>query len=194
MAESTDWTCTCGATSFTVRDVPASGAHIVCYCEDCRAFARLRGAEDALDEAGGTQLFQTAPEVVTLLRGAEHLRCLRLTPRGPLRWYADCCGAPVANTAPRRGIPFLSMMGAGFAGDRLGRPVARIFRQSATGRVPRPYGSLVAMVAGVGRRVLTSRLSGGWKSTPFFAEDGAPLSPPTEPAPEARRAAYSRLP
>jgi hypothetical protein len=43
-----------------VSDVsPSSGFRFVCYCKDCQAFARLLDSADALDAAGGTDIFHT---------------------------------------------------------------------------------------------------------------------------------------
>ena len=194
MSGSVEWKCSCGAFGLRVRDVPASGAHVVCYCCDCRAFARLRDAAASLDPAGGVGLYQVAPESLEILRGAKHLRSLKLTARGPIRWYVECCGAPVANTAPFRAVPYASLMAAGFPEGTLDAPLARANRQSATGPVPKPHGSLLAMLASFARRTLASRLSGGWRTTPFFHDDGTPVARPGRPDPQARRLAYSRLP
>jgi hypothetical protein len=35
---------------------------------------------------------------------------MRLTPKGLLRWYADCCRTPVGNTLPTRQVPFVGMI------------------------------------------------------------------------------------
>jgi len=66
--------------------------------KDCQAFARLLERTDVLDPAGGTGIFQMPPARMQLTTGADGLRCLRLSDK-VLRWYADCCRTPIANTA-----------------------------------------------------------------------------------------------
>lgn len=189
------WSCRCGEVAFTVDDVPESGAHVVCYCADCRAFARLTGGADTLDAAGGVALYQTVPQVLGDARGLDRVACMRLSRRGPYRWYATCCGAAIANTAPSRAMPFNSLVAAGFR-DRaaLGQPVAKVNLKSATGPVPRPHGSLWAVVASLARRTVAAWLTGGWRKTVFFRSDGTPVSPPKAPEPAARDAAYKGAP
>jgi len=182
------WRCRCGAVQATVAQVPQSGVPAVCYCTDCRAFARLHGAADTLDPAGGVALYSTTSDRLRTLQGAEHLGCQRLTRRGPLRWFTTCCDTPLGNTAPFRGVPFFSLMTAGL--EDAPKPRVRLHRGSATGRVPRPHGSLYALALGVARRVLASRLSGRWRETPFFDADGRPVSKPGRPDQDDLRLAY----
>ncbi|MBX2799781.1 MAG: hypothetical protein KTR31_19035 [Myxococcales bacterium] len=51
-------------------------------------------------------MFQFTPARITFTEGSEALRCMRLGPKGPLRWYTDCCKTPVANTFAHRPSPF----------------------------------------------------------------------------------------
>ena len=74
------------------------------------------------------------------------------------------------------------------------QPQVRLHRGSALGRVPRPYGSLYALLVGVAKRVLAARLSGRWKNTPFFDADGAPVAEPGRPDADERRRAYADAP
>jgi hypothetical protein len=76
----------------------SSGFRFVCYCRDCQAFARFLERADVLDPAGGTDIFQMPPARVKLVAGTDAMRCLRLSNK-VLRWYADCCRTPIANTA-----------------------------------------------------------------------------------------------
>ena len=61
-------------------------------------FARFLERPDVLDPAGGTDIFQMPSGCVKLTAGMDALRCLRLSNK-VLRWYADCCRTPIANTA-----------------------------------------------------------------------------------------------
>ena len=39
------------------------------------------------------------PKFMTMTQGADRLTFLRMTEKGPLRWYASCCNTPIGNTA-----------------------------------------------------------------------------------------------
>src|SRR5690606_9092904 len=63
-----------------------------------------------------------APRRVCFDSGTEHIRGVRLTPRGQQRWFAGCCETPLGN-APRPYVPFIGMpmeafRGAAVAGRR----------------------------------------------------------------------------
>lgn len=76
-----------------------SGNHLKCMCDDCQRFARHLGNESQiLDDNGGTEIFQIPPSHIKFTQGQENLSCLRLTPKGILRWYTSCCNTPIANT------------------------------------------------------------------------------------------------
>src|SRR5262249_26834143 len=136
--------CRCGHMRGIASDVsPSSGFRFVCYCWDCQAFARFLDRPDVLDPAGGTDIVQLPPAWVKLTAGADALRALRLSDRGVLRWYSDCCRTPIANTAGPR-FPIIGMIhsfvdhGAdGRSCDEvLGPPLCRIFERSACGPLP----------------------------------------------------------
>ncbi|MDL2358609.1 MAG: DUF6151 family protein, partial [Pseudomonadota bacterium] len=117
-----------------------SGMHLVCYCDDCRAFAHALERADILDGAGGSELLVTTPSTLALTAGMDQLRCLRLSPKGMLRWYWDCCNTPLANTSPGAGLPFLSIHRAFIDVDDsalLGTPI-RVQACHAKGPVPAP--------------------------------------------------------
>lgn len=89
--------CRCGRVRGVASEVsPSAGFRFLCSCTDCQAFARLLGRPDVLDAAGGTDIFQMPAGRVTLAAGANALPQL---PRQVLRWYAECCRTPIANTA-----------------------------------------------------------------------------------------------
>ena len=173
-----EWTCRCGAFSADV-DL-RRGIRAVCYCESCQKFARLTGAADALDEAGGSDLYQVAPEEVRFQRGGDVLAWTKLTEKGPARWFTTCCNTPVANTMPTPGIPFVTLMSHRFADpDALGPVAARVHRRFALKRVPDDGGGTGALMRNFAVRALRSRLGGGWKRNPFFP-GGQPIGPRRE--------------
>jgi hypothetical protein len=170
-----EWTCRCGV--FAAEADTSGGLRAVCYCNSCRNFAIRTGAEGVLDEAGGSDLFQVAPERMRFLRGAENLSWLRLSSRGPVRWFTTCCNTPVASTLETPAIPFVTLQSHRFANpSALGPVKVRVFREAATGRVPDDGGGAIKLYANFGFRALKSKLSGGSKRNPFFGSDGKPIA------------------
>ena len=104
--------CRCGRFSALARGVSARvGNRLICYCDDCQAYANYLGAaDDILDHHGGTEVFQLSPAKLEITQGLDNLACVRLTPKGILRWYADCCKSPIGNTAATHRIPFVGLI------------------------------------------------------------------------------------
>jgi len=135
--------CACGAVRGVARGLsPTRGHRVVCYCDDCQRFAHFLGtAEAILDPHGGTDIFQTSAGRIEIGEGRSSMACVRLTPRGPLRWYAGCCRTPIANTPPSAHVPFAGLIHAfadfaatGRSRDELLGPVqSRIYARFATG-------------------------------------------------------------
>ncbi len=125
--------------------------------------------------------------MITFETGLDRVGLLRLTPRGLMRWYATCCGAPLFNTLASR-----RQKAAGVAVARLddpGRlPPARIrlFRRDAAGKVRTEGGG--RMAAGIFTRMAAAALSGRWRDNPFFDKAGRPIAPARIPAPDERAA------
>ena len=122
-----------------------------------------------LDPHGGTEICQVSPRTVRFTRGAERLACVRLTPKGPYRWFTDCCRTPVANSIP--GLSIVGLIHPAVAPDeRLGEIRFRIFGKYAVGdrdtldaadRVPP-----MAMVR-ILRKLALRALRGDHKNSPF---------------------------
>jgi Family of unknown function (DUF6151) len=187
--------CRCGHVRGIAHEVASySGFRFVCYCQDCRAFARFLERPDVLDAAGGTDIFHMPTGRVKLTAGTDAVRCLRFSGK-VFRWYTDCCGTPIGNTAgPRFPVvglihSFMDHDADGRSRDEaLGPPLCRIFERSAVGplppNVPAPSLGLFA------RRATT--LLGWWlrglgRPNPFFDDHtNAPLSAPRVLAPSER--------
>ncbi|WP_163132790.1 DUF6151 family protein [Agarivorans sp. Alg241-V36] len=92
--------CRCGQIKGQIKQVsPSAVKQLVCYCEDCRKFARHLSSEGAsLNQYGGSELVLAAPAKVEITEGKQQLACLRLTQKGIYRWYSQCCNTPIANT------------------------------------------------------------------------------------------------
>ncbi|MGR3758952.1 DUF6151 family protein [Roseobacteraceae bacterium NS-SX3] len=189
MAEGLEFSCNCGALRghVTAQGVK-TGTRIACYCADCRANELYHGQPDPAP--GPVDLFQLAPDAIKITRGAEHLKAIRLGPRGPLRWYAACCGTPFANTLDKRFLPFAGMRADLFADkDKLGKLRAQAFVPQP-GKPPRTKGA-GRMAMGILARMLGALASGRWKETPFFdPATGKPAAAPRMLSKEERRALY----
>lgn len=86
----------------------AGGRRVICYCDDCQAFAHKLNAS-VLDPCGGTDLFQVYPADIRLDEGRDYVTHLTLTPGGLHRWYASCCNTPIANTVSAS-LPFVGVL------------------------------------------------------------------------------------
>jgi len=57
--------CRCGEVRAVVKDPsPKTVNRVICYCDDCQAFAHQLGRSDLLDVHGGTDVVQVAPATV----------------------------------------------------------------------------------------------------------------------------------
>lgn len=137
MATKLQLRCNCGALKgYVAGATPENGNHVVCYCDDCQAFARWLGTP-IMDDRGGSQIYQTTPAQIHLTEGSEQLRLLRLSPKGLLRWYSACCRTPVANMIANPKSPFVGLISS-FIEDpsQVGPVVAKIQGRYARGGCP----------------------------------------------------------
>jgi hypothetical protein len=177
--------CRCGTIRGFVSD-PKSANHAVCYCKDCQAFAHFLGRQqEILDARGGSEVIQILPKNITFTQGVGSLACVRLTDKGMLRWYADCCKTPIGNTLATPKLSFIGLLrtcldASNQSIDASFGPVrVWVNTQGAKGE-PKPKSvGLARTVAWFMRNVLRARISGNEKHTPFFdAERGAPIVRP----------------
>jgi hypothetical protein len=142
---------------------------LVCYCDDCQAFAHFLGrAESMMDAHGGTDIVQMAPSHVSFSEGLEHLTCMRMSEKGMHRWFASCCKTPIGNTGGF-GMPFVGLIhaciGATEAGgaDGLFGPIkARVQTRYARGDVE-PLGSTPGAIFRMASFLLIAKLQGTQK-------------------------------
>jgi hypothetical protein len=191
--------CRCGHVRGVASEVaPCAGFRLVCYCQDCQAFARFLERPDVLDTAGGTDIFQMPTGRVKLTAGTDAVGCLHLSGK-VFRWYTDCCRTPIGNTAgPRFPVVGLihSFMCQGATGrprdELLGPPLCRIYERSAVGPLPpnAPAPPSLGLFALRASRLMSWWLRGLGRPTPFFDEHtNAPLSVPRVLTP-SKRATY----
>lgn len=186
MTQDLTYSCTCGKTTARLHNVsPRTGNLARCHCRDCQAFAtwlQQQGGADILDENGGTELWQTLAWRVEFLEGkAEHLKAMRLSPKGMIRWYAGCCHAPFGNTMGSRAMTFVGLPLSGFdakAIDTMGK-----FSASISAKTARP-GSNPPDDFGFGKtfarilwRQLKGKLQAKTRATPYW-QGNAPVSDP----------------
>jgi hypothetical protein len=173
----------------TVEGVtPTTDSRAICYCDDCQIYALHLGQPGLLDERGGTDGCIFAPAQVKLAAGHEHLRCVRLSPKGLHRFYAGCCNTPLGNSV-NASFPFVILVHACMdhtAGGRtrdedLGPPLMRMMGRFAAGGVPAgahpkvPFGKFIPALLGHLARTL---LRGLGKPSPFWSTQGRPLVEP----------------
>jgi hypothetical protein len=187
MATRAELRCRCGEVRGFVADAsPHTVNRIVCYCDDCQAFAHQIRRADLLDAHGGSDIVQLAPASLTLVQGQDRIVGLQLTPKGLFRWHTSCCNTPMGNTLSPA-IPFVGIVvqafdgGAPRADEAFGRPVGAIFGKFAIDEPPagskRMSPSLLWRAI---RMVLSWRLRGRAWPNPFFRRDTrAPIYPVT---------------
>lgn len=172
------------------------GNRLTCYCDDCQSFAwflSTRGGPavgSILDAHGGTEIFQLSPARLEFRDSRGELACVRLTPRGLLRWYARCCRTPVGNTSPSQKLPFVGLIHSclgdapdGHSRDEVLGPIgagvhARFARgdRTALDAHDRASAQLLARFAKI---VAGARLRRDQRRSPFFdAESGVPVATP----------------
>lgn len=167
--------CRCGEVHAVVNDPsPRTVNRVICYCDDCQAYAHQLGRADLLDSHGGTDIVQVAPASLTFVKGQDKIAGLRLSPKGLYRWYARCCNTPVGNMVSPS-IPFVGLVAQSFASERqtpdqlFGQPVGAILGKYAVGEVPKKaQGVSFGMILRVLRLILSWRFSGGTWPHPFF--------------------------
>jgi hypothetical protein len=177
--------CRCGAVRGVV-ETDGRALHIICYCLDCQAYARfLQRSPDLLDARGGSEAVLAVPKNLTFIQGLDRLACVRMTNKGPLRWYAACCDTPIGNTALTPKVAFVGLQAACL--ETSGKPLAesfgpiRMWNHTAGARgEPKPVQTPIARLIGhIVRRTLGARLDGSYRRTPFFdLATGKPIAEP----------------
>ena len=188
--------CRCGEVRGSVANPsPRSVNRVVCYCDDCQAFAHQLGRTDLLDAHGGTDIVQVAPASLRFVQGQHRIAGLQQTPAGLFRWYASCCNTPLGNTVSPA-IPFVGIVAQAFAhgaqrpDDVFGEPIGAIMGKYAIGEAPSgSTGIRLSLLLRALRMVLGWRLRGQSWPHPYFARDTrAPIYPVTVLSPPDREA------
>jgi hypothetical protein len=185
MSRQAEMRCRCGSVRAVVANAsPRSVNRVVCYCNDCQAFAHRLGRADLLSAQAGSDIVQVAPANLSFTQGEEHIKGVRLSPKGLYRWYAACCNTPVGNTVSPA-LPFVGLVASTFeqgaqrADDLFGPATGAIQGKFAIGEPPPgSIGIKPSLLIRVIGRILGWRLRGKAWPHPFFRpEDGAPRYP-----------------
>ncbi len=176
MNENLKLKCRCGKVQASAEVSTETGCHTVCYCQSCQAFAHYLGCSgELLDAQGGVDLFLTSPARIKFGSGSDQLACVRLTEKGPLRWYTKCCNTPVGSTVAAAGFPFFGML-PGLLADpaeanaAMGPVLGAFFPEASKadkadlvkgGKTPK------SMFAKFGWRMLKARVRGDHKHSAF---------------------------
>jgi hypothetical protein len=167
--------CACGAIRGTLEGAGTCN-RVICYCPDCRAFARFLGRADLLDDRGGSEIVQVAQSRLRFSKGEVHLAAVRLSEKGMVRWYASCCKTPLGNTMSDSKISFIGLIHSCLDRTRMdqdfGRNVALLNTDTAIGEPkPKQRGSL-GVIARFLWIIATGRLSRSHKHSALFSAQG----------------------
>lgn len=179
--------CACGEVQGTAKNItPSNGLRVVCCCDDCQSFAHfLERSDDILDEFGGTDISQTSQAQIIIERGAEHLRSVKLKPKGLVRWYTDCCKTPIGNTM-NGAMPFIGVIhnfmdDDGVRDANLGPVQHYVMSQHALKPPVHPQTAEkfpIGVTFKIVRKMAAWKLRGMHKPSAFFNDDGKPVSRP----------------
>lgn len=175
----------------------ATATRAVCYCKDCQAYARFLRTPGVLDTCGGTEVVASLPKHVHFTGGHEALACLSLSPRGILRWYADCCNTPIGNTPRNPKISYVGLVRSCLEvhspslESSFGPLRMAVNTKSASGKVrSTPAGSVMGVLT-LMTALLGGRLSGAYRENPFFRTGSAtPIRQPYVLSQAERERAY----
>ncbi len=177
--------CDCGNFQAELANSPKnSPGRLMCYCDDCQAFAETLKRTDILDEFGGTQLVPAYPSDITFIKGANHLCYSQVTQDGLHRFSTDCCNSPIANT--RANFPWAGIFHSAYTAadtkalSKFGDIRARIMGKYAKGKPDFKISDKLGLrdMVAVLPFILKGKLFGKHKGSPFFEPDGlTPIAP-----------------
>jgi hypothetical protein len=176
--------CACGQLKGTLV-AGAKYMRAVCYCRDCQAYAESLGEPGKiLDANGGTDVVASLQSHVRFTDDIEQLACLSLTERGLLRWYAACCGTPIANTPRDPKISYVGIIHTALDRDAshldstFGPPQLATNVDTARGAVASSGVRTLTATLRIIARIVQARIDGSWRRSPFFGSDFRPVVKP----------------
>lgn len=195
--------CDCGKVKGAVDPKYLKGYRAICLCNDCQAYAHSLGRPDLLDANGGTDIIPCTPAQYKITAGKDLLRCTRLSDQGMFRWSSSCCKTPMGNAMsspdmPYIGIPqhiFLKNQSTGKIDEIFGPVRERMQAQYAIGDTLPPLSrktvSLPFLLRAI-KLILSAKLRKAGSPSPFFTDDGKPLSEPQVLSPQELAALHAR--
>src|SRR5262249_4608784 len=116
---------------------------------------------------------------ITFTQGVDALACIRLAPKGLLRWYASCCKTPIGNTLATPKLSFVGLVHSCLENPAEFGPVrVRANTKSAKGDPKPKQVGIATTVCWFLLTVLKACFNGDYRRTPFFRADGAPVVTP----------------
>ena len=166
-----------------------SGNRLTCCCQDCQTFARYldslgRGSSrPILDQYNGTDIFQMPLSQLTIEKGIEEVRCVRLTAKGMYRWYTACCHTPIGNTMganmPFIGVVHNFMQHKTSRVDEIGKNRAYVQTHNMKTQIPSALkGSSSKAISRSVFKLICWKILGLNKPSPFFNLDGSAIVTP----------------
>lgn len=178
--------CDCGSFVANLKSFPKNTpGRLVCYCDDCQAYARKLKRTDVLDLYGGTEVIPVYPKEIEVIQGLDKLKCYRLTKHGTYRWATSCCNSPIVNTRP--GFPWAGIFHTAYTNQNptalseLGEIKCRIYGKYALDGAPFIISEKIAFrdKLVVMPFIVKGKILGMGKKSPFFESDN--LTPICEP-------------
>lgn len=171
------FSCNCGQLSGHLADAsPQTTVRARCFCSTCRAAEVYHDQPDPGEN--GVDLVMVDPAKLSFDQGREHVAAIRIFPKGPLRWYAACCGARLFNTAGSARFVFITVSADRIAeSERLGPEQARAFVKQSNGKRKHEHGGRLFLPM-LGRS-LSRFVTGRWRDNPLFdPQTGKPIAKP----------------
>lgn len=168
MSSDLPFTCACGKVTGTLAgEAVKTGTRLTCGCASCRAAVKhLTG-----QTVGEVDVYLTSAHLIHFEAGFELLAALNLSPKGSNRIYATCCNSAISVVPQSPRIGFSSLYVNRLASPQVTGPItAQVYRTEADGKRHIGMGK---MLRGVARRVLSDRISGNWRKSPYFDSAGA---------------------
>lgn len=198
MASTVSLSCRCGKVKGQLCDVtPGATNHVICDCKFCKALAHHLGhAGEVLDDKGGLRIFQLSPARIEITEGKGNLACLRMSSKGPLRWYTSCCNTAVSSSLGSGNLPFAGLV-ADFVRPALNeteltRTLGPV-RARVNTKLKVPESSrwrIYLMFARFAGLMAIWKVRGDQRKSPFFDSSGKPVAKPSKLSDEERKAAF----
>lgn len=173
--------CACGVVRGTISVARPIG-RAICYCRDCQTYAHaLGGARAILDADGGSDVAPTVQHAIRITQGHDAIACLSLTDNGLLRWHSRCCNTPLGNTGRNPRLAYIGLLhtclerSAGNLDAVFGPASVHVNTQWATRKIATRPLATMAFIARLAPQILKARISGNYKRSPFFDENGRPV-------------------